>query len=54
MNHTLNIKPVNRYNVKPDMGREFRDIDFGAVPQNLQEEYLDVYKAIQSDGSKCK
>ena len=24
-------------------------MDFGTVPQNLQEEYLDVYKGIQSD-----
>ena len=31
------------------MGREFRELDFGTVPQNLQEEYLDVYDGIQSD-----
>ena len=36
MNHTLNIKPVNRYKVKPEMGKEFRELDFDAVPQNLQ------------------
>ena len=42
MNHTLNVRPVNRYKVKPDMGKEFRELDFGTVPQNLQEEYLDV------------
>ena len=24
-------------------------MDFGTVPQNLQEEYLDVYEGIQSD-----
>ena len=49
MNHTLNIRPVNRYKVKPDTGKEFRDLDFGTVPQHLQEEYLDVYEGIQSD-----
>ena len=49
MNHTLNVRPVNRYKVKPDMGKEFRELDFGTVPQNLQEEYLDMYEGIQSD-----
>ena len=49
MNHTLNVRPVNRYKVKPDTGKEFRELDFGTVPQNLQEEYLDVYEGIQSD-----
>ena len=49
MNHTLNVRPVNRYKVKPDMGKELRELDFGTVPQNLQEEYLDVHEEIQSD-----
>ena len=49
MNHTLNVRLVNRYKVKPETGREFRELDFGTVPQNLQEEYLDVYEGIQSD-----
>ena len=49
MNHTLNVRPVNRYKVKPDMGKEFRELDFGTVQQNLQEEYLDVYEGIQLD-----
>ena len=49
MNHSLNVKPVSRYKIKPDTGKEFRELDFGAVPQNLQEEYLDVYEGIQSD-----
>ena len=35
MNHTLNVRPVNRYKVKPDMGKEFRELDLGTVPQNL-------------------
>ena len=49
MNHTLNVKAVNRYKVKPDMEREFKELDFGSIPQKLQEEYLDVYDGIQSD-----
>ena len=49
MNHTLNVKPVNRSKIKPETGREFKELDFGSVPQNLQEEYLDMYKGIQSD-----
>ena len=49
MNHTLNVRPVNRYKLKAGMGKEFRELDFGTIPQNLQEEYLDVYEGIQSD-----
>ena len=29
--------------------KEFREVDFGKNPQNMQNEYLDVYKGIQSD-----
>ena len=49
MSHSLNIKPVNRYKVKPNEEREFREIGFGMISQNLQDEYLDVYEGIQSD-----
>ena len=49
MNHTLNVKAVNRYKVKTDTEREFKELDFGSIPQKLQEEYLDVYEGIQSD-----
>ena len=49
MNHSLNVKPVNRYKVKPNEEKEFREVDFGTSLQNLQEEYLDVYEGIQSD-----
>ena len=49
MNHTLYVKAVNRYKVKLDMKREFKELDFGSIPQKLQEEYLDVYEGIQSD-----
>ena len=49
MNHSLSVKPVNRYKIKPDEGEEFREVEFGTIPQNLQEEYLDVYERIQPD-----
>ena len=49
MNHSLNVKAVNRYKVRPDMEREFKELDFGPIPQKLQEEYLDIYDGIQSD-----
>ena len=49
MNDSLSVRPVNRYKIKPDTGKEFRELDFGAAPQNLQQEYLDVYEGIQSD-----
>ena len=37
MNHSLSVRPVNRYKLKPDMGKECRELGFGTVPQNLQE-----------------
>ena len=49
MNHSLNIKPVNRYEIKPNEEKEFREVDFGTILQHLQDEYLDVYEGIQSD-----
>ena len=49
MNHSLNVKPVNRYKIKPDEGKEFTEVDFGITPENLQEEYLDMYEGIQLD-----
>ena len=49
MDHSLNVKPVNRYKVKPNEEKEFREVDFGTNLQNLQAEYLDVYEGIQSD-----
>ena len=49
MNHTLNVKPVNRYKVKPNEEKEFREVDFGTNLQNLQVEYLIIYEGIQSD-----
>ena len=49
MSHSLNIKPVNRYKVKPNEEKEFREVDFCTTSKNLQDEYLDVYEGIQSD-----
>ena len=54
MNHSLDIKPVNKYKTQSNdshssFDKEFREVDFGKTLQNLQEEYLDVYKGIQSD-----
>ena len=49
MNHTLDVKAVNRYNSSPDMDKEFKELDFGVTPQKLQEEYMDMYEGIHSD-----
>ena len=49
MNYTLYVKAMNRYKVKQDTGREFKELDFGLTPQKLHEEYLDIYKGILSD-----
>ena len=49
MNHTLNVKAMNRYKSKPDVNREFKELDFGTTPQKLQEEYMDIYEEIHSD-----
>ena len=49
MSHSLSIKPVNIYKVKPNEEKKFREVDFGTNLQNLQDEYLDVYEGIQSD-----
>ena len=35
MSHSLNIKPVKRYKVKPNEEKEFREVDFGTTLQNL-------------------
>ena len=50
MNHTLDVKAVNRYKQKPNTdNREFKELDFGTMPQKLQEEYMDIYEGIYSD-----
>ena len=50
MNHTLDIKAVNKYKHKPNIDDgEFKALDFGSTPQKLQEEYMDVYEGIHSE-----
>ena len=47
MNHTLDIKAVNKYKYKSNTDdREFKELDFGPTPQKLQEEYMDIYEGI--------
>ena len=50
MKHTLDIKVVNKYKHKPSTGyREFKELDFGTMPQKLQEEYMNIYDRIYSE-----
>ena len=50
MNHTLDVKAVNKYKHKPNTDdREFKELDFGTMLQKLQEEYMDIYEGIHSD-----
>ena len=37
MNHTLDVKAVNRYKLKPDVGREFEELDFGVTAKNYKK-----------------
>ena len=38
MNHFSNNKPVNRYRIKPDEGKEFREVDFGTIWETYRKE----------------
>ena len=50
MEHALDIKAVNKHKHKPSTeDREFKELDFGKLPQKLHEEYMDVYEGIQSE-----
>ena len=49
MTHLLGVKAMNRYKSKPDMGRQFEELNFGTTQQKLQEEYMDINKGIHSD-----
>ena len=50
MNHTLDIKAVNKYKHKPNTDdREFKELDFVTTLQKLQEEYMDIYGGIHSE-----
>ena len=47
--HTLEIKAMNKYKSKPNVDREFKEIDFATTQQKLQEEYMDIYEGIHSE-----
>ena len=49
MNHTLDVKAMNKYKSKPNIDRELKELDFGTTPQKLQEEYMDIYEGIHSE-----
>ena len=50
MDHTLDVKAMNKYKFKPNVdNREFKELDFGTTPQILQEEYMDIYEGIHSE-----
>ena len=50
MNHTLNIRAMNKYrsNSEAKEENEFMELDFGSTTHKLHKEYLDVYEGIQS------
>ena len=49
MNHTLEIKAIDKNKYRPGKNsNEFKELDFAATPQKLQEEYMDVYEGIHS------
>ena len=54
MDHSLDIRPINKHKSQSNDShsspvKEFREVDFGEDPENLQEEYLNMYEGIQSD-----
>ena len=49
MNHTLDVKALNKYKPKHNTEREFKELDFGSMPKKLQEEYMDIYERIHSE-----
>ena len=50
MNHTLDIKAVNKYKHKPNTDdKEFKELDFDATSEKIQEEYMDIYDGIHSE-----
>ena len=54
MDHSLDIRPINKHKSQSHDShssqiKEFREVDFDKDPQNLQNEYLDMYEGIQSD-----
>ena len=51
INHTLDIKTVNKHKNKLDTRKEEEpvELDFGTTPLKLHKEYLDIYEGIQSE-----
>ena len=51
VNHTLNMKTVNKYrnNLETKEEKELVELDFGSTPLKLCKKYLDVYEGIQSE-----
>ena len=50
MRHMLDIKAVNKHKHRSNTeDREFKELDFGTMPQKLQEECMEVYEGIQSE-----
>ena len=51
MNHTLNIRAINKYRNNPETKEEeeFIELDFGSMSNKLHEEYLDICEGIQSE-----
>ena len=35
MKHTLDVKAMNKYKSKPNIDKEFKELDFGTTPQEL-------------------
>ena len=50
MNHTLDIKAVDKYKYKSNTdNRKFRELDFDVTLQKFQEGYMDIYEGIHSE-----
>ena len=50
MKHMLDIRAVNKYKHRPNTeDREFKELNFGTMPQKLHEEYIDIYEGIHSE-----
>ena len=50
MNHMLDIKAVDKYKYRPIAdNKQFKELEFCATPQKLQEEYMDIYEGNHSD-----
>ena len=51
VNHTLNVRALNKYGSNPvtKEEKELIELDFGNTPHKLHKEYLDVYEGTQSE-----